>query len=356
MIDDLNRYYDDGLLTKQTHPSLPLYIWNYTPKVQIDKLWDEITLQCRGLVTDYDGNVIARPFSKFFNYSELEVDKVPNEQFRIFEKADGSLGILFYYQGQWVFASRGSFTSDYANKAKDIFEKNGNPRYDLLNEENTYLFEIIFPEGRIVVDYGNVEKLVLLGVIHTSTGGDLEYEDMIQIADSIGVDIVKVYNTGYEWNVGESFNYLKDTIADDEEGRVVRFRNGFRMKVKGDEYVRLHYIITNFSSRKIWEIAKSGQDIHEFLVDVPDEFYTWAIDTLTGLELQFQTIKNDVEDQYWELIDRKEYALKIKNNNLKHLLFKRLTSHSDKLNDMIWDMIYPEYFNPFSNKTIEDEN
>jgi hypothetical protein len=59
LIETLEKYYEDGLLYKQTHPTLPLTIWNYTPKVQYENIWDEITLQCRGMVTDDNGNVVA---------------------------------------------------------------------------------------------------------------------------------------------------------------------------------------------------------------------------------------------------------------------------------------------------------
>jgi RNA ligase len=81
MLERLNKYYEDGLLYKQVHPTLPLTIWNYSESVQYEKKWDEITLSCRGLVTDNDGNVVARPFSKFFNYEELTPEQIPNEYF-----------------------------------------------------------------------------------------------------------------------------------------------------------------------------------------------------------------------------------------------------------------------------------
>ena len=377
MIEKLNEYYDKGLITKQVNPRLPLIIWNYTPKVQIDKLWDDITLQCRGLVTDTDGNIVARPFKKFFNYGELDANEIPNEPCRFFEKVDGSLGIFFWYRDQWVFASRGSFTSDYAIKAKEIFANSvwdnpispttieqlwriDLPRFTTLSKEHTYLFEIIFPEGRIVVDYGNVEKLVLLGMIHTATGKETGYEDLVEIADSLNVDVIKEYHDipifGISTNDKNGFQNVKYTIKDNEEGRVVVFKNGFRMKIKGDEYVRLHYIITNFSSRKIWEICRTNGNLEDFLVDVPDEFYNWAKTTYNDLQGEFKKIKDQVEVEYWDLIDRKEYAEKIKDNKIKHLLFKRLTSYSTRLDDNIWDMLYPEYFNPFSNKIIDDEN
>ena len=97
MLEKLNNYYEDGLLYKQVHPSLPLTIWNYTETVQFEGKWDEITLMCRGLVTDDKGNIIARPFKKFFSIEEGKY--TPTENFEVFEKMDGSLGILFNYEG-----------------------------------------------------------------------------------------------------------------------------------------------------------------------------------------------------------------------------------------------------------------
>ena len=63
----LEQYSRTGHLFKQNHRTLPLSIWNYTPEVQYGQKWDNITLQCRGLVTDDKGNVISYPFKKFFN-------------------------------------------------------------------------------------------------------------------------------------------------------------------------------------------------------------------------------------------------------------------------------------------------
>ena len=65
MLEKLEKYYADGLLIKQTHPTKDLTIWNYSQKVQYEKLWDDITMQCRGLVTNSKGRIVARPFRKF---------------------------------------------------------------------------------------------------------------------------------------------------------------------------------------------------------------------------------------------------------------------------------------------------
>ena len=127
----LDSYYKDGLVYKQTHPKLPLTIWNYTEKVQYENLFKKypLLLQCRGLITDNEGNVIVKPITKFFNYEELISDSetiIPfkDEYVYVQNKEDGSMLILFYYDNQWITATRGSFTSEQSIKGMEILKKN----------------------------------------------------------------------------------------------------------------------------------------------------------------------------------------------------------------------------------------
>ena len=259
MNEVLNKYFEEGLVYKQVHPTLPLTIWNYTEKVQYEGLWDEVTLMCRGLVTDSEGTIIARPFRKFFNMEEGK--HTPTSEFEVYEKMDGSLGIFFYYEGNPVFATRGSFTSDQAIKGREILNKY-NWQYGTY-EGYTYLFEIIYPENQVVVNYNGLEELVVLGVIETSTGKECEYSEMV----NEGFVLVKKYD-GIK-----NYSTLKSLISNDAEGFVVRFSNGDRMKIKGEEYLRLHKIMTNLSTTAIWELVSNDGNIDDILKDVPDEFY-----------------------------------------------------------------------------------
>lgn len=133
---------DTGYLNRQKHPSKDLYILKYSRNCQYEKKWDEITLMARGLVVDGDYNIIARPFKKFFNIEEHNISELPlKEGFEVFEKMDGSLGIVFFYEGEWHMATSGSFISDQAVKGKELLEsKNLNK----LDKSKTYLFEIIY--------------------------------------------------------------------------------------------------------------------------------------------------------------------------------------------------------------------
>ena len=259
----LDQYSRTGLLFKQVHRTLPLSIWNYTPEVQYGQLWDEITLQCRGLVTDNEGNVIAYPFKKFFNIEENKHQ--PTENFEVYEKMDGSLGILFFYEGKWVVATRGSFTSDQAVKARKMLDEKYN--LESIPKGYTTLLEIIYPENRIVVDYGDEEKLVVLGMTNRFNGKELDYESVVNMHSESGIPVVKRYDGIQDYNT------LKSMVANNAEGFVVKFSNGDRMKIKGEEYLRLHKIMTNISTTGVWEMVSNGGDVNEILKDVPDEFY-----------------------------------------------------------------------------------
>jgi len=69
--DELAAMLDQGYVRRQEHHSMPLAIYNYTEKAAYDRVWNDVTSQCRGLIIDVaTSRVVARPFPKFFNYGE----------------------------------------------------------------------------------------------------------------------------------------------------------------------------------------------------------------------------------------------------------------------------------------------
>lgn len=344
MIQVLEKYYEEGLVTKQVHPVLPLTIWNYTDKVQYEGLWDDITLMTRGLVTDNDGNIIARPFKKFFNLSEGKY--TPTEEFDVFEKMDGSLGILFYYDNEWILATRGSFTSDQAVKGMEILKKY---RYERLLPGFTYLFEIIYPENRIVVDYDGMEDLVLLAVIDNTDGYELKiHDDKIHLEgirfrnlyNNLGFNIVKKYNGITDYSI------LAGMISNDREGYVVRFSNGDRVKIKGDEYLRLHKIMTNMSTTAVWESLVNGDNLNNLLKDVPDEFYNKIKQERERLLSEYYFLEDEYKFIYNVISrisnkNRKLYAEMAMMYSHSKLLFLMLDGKD--YSNYIWKIIKPEF-------------
>ena len=345
-INILNDYIQKGLVVKNDHPTLPLSIYNYSRTCQYENKWDNITKSCRGLILDKDGNVIAKSFDKFFNLEEHSTEEIPNEDFEIYEKLDGSLGILFWYQGKWILASKGSFVSEQALKGKQIL----NSKYNVepIPKGYTTLLEIIYPENRIVCNYGDDEVLVVLSMISNASGKELDYDSLLKINEETGLPVVKKYD-GIE-----DYKTLKSLISKDREGYVVRFRNGFRVKIKGEEYVRLHRILTGFSNVDIWEYLKDNKNLDELLDRVPDEFDSWVRNTIKDIKTEYEKLDNEYKWIFKVLMrspqseSKKGFAEHAKNYKHSGILFKMF--EDKEYSHYIWKQIRPIYSKPFWQK------
>ena len=355
-LDILNQYVTDGWVERNDHPSFPISIYNYSRKTQYEGKWDEITKQCRGLILDKEGNVVAKGFPKFFNMEEHKPEEIPNEPFEVFEKLDGSLGILFNYNGEWILSTKGSFTSDQSVKGMEILKKY---RYEKLIKGFTYLFEIIYPENRIVCEY-DFEDLILLAVIDNKDGYELRiHDDNIHLEgirfrnlyNNLGFKVVKKYDGV------RNYSELKSKILQNAEGFVIKFESGFRMKIKGEEYVRLHRILTGFSNVSIWEYLKEKKNFQELLSRVPDEFDLWVKETAKDLTIRYENIEKEYIWIYKHILrvensnDRKVFAEQSKRYNHPSILFKMLDEKD--YSDYIWKIIRPEYSKPFWQKEID---
>jgi len=181
---------DEGVIRSQVHPLYPeLVIFNYTEKAQFDRIWNAATNVCRGLIVVLQGPnrelhadcvVLARPFNKFHNLNTAYVPETLEENLptaappRVTQKLDGSMGILYVWDHKLWIATRGSFDSDQARWATEWLRAHvagwaydPEPDYDC-----TPVFEIIYQENRIVVDY-DFEGLVLLSLVGIANGIEL---------------------------------------------------------------------------------------------------------------------------------------------------------------------------------------
>lgn len=339
--ETLDKLIADQYINVQKHPTLDLYIYNYSHKAQYDNFWCEETESCRGLIMNAERWIIARPFKKFFNLSQ--VPNLPAEPFTVTEKWDGSLGIMHPgLDGLPAIATRGSFTSDQALRATAILRS----KYaDVLNKwvipEYTYLFEIILPENRIVVDYGSMEDIVLLSVIVTNSGVELPYEQVKRIADSKGVPVVKQY-------VGvNELSELTKTPTENAEGYVVRFQSGLRVKIKFDEYVRLHRILTNVNAKAIWDMLRTGKSIGELIERVPDEFYQWVKNTERNLQQSYDVLVKEATSVFEGIysLSRREFADRATKTKYRSILFAMLDGKD--YSQIIWKMLKPKADKPF---------
>jgi hypothetical protein len=314
-----------GYISEQHHPEWSLRILNYTQRCQFDWRWNAQTMQCRGLIVDDAWNIIAKPFPKFFSVEQLG-GVVPVEPFEAYEKLDGSLGILYFVDGKPQMASRGSFISEQAQRATEMLETKYKDAK--LDPSFTYLFEIIYPENRIVVDYGGREELVLLAIIETETG----VEWPLHAFDSV-FPVVKRY---------DGFSQFDELLANQDssrEGFVVRFQSGQRVKIKFDEYKRLHKLLTCVSPKAIWEVLKSGSDISKVIERVPDEVFKWVRETENDLRGAFASIESDARSEMRYVGTRKELAEHFKTCRYPAVMFNMLDNRD--YSETIWKLIKP---------------
>jgi RNA ligase len=343
--DILNTYIANGLIMANKHPEYDIWILNYSPKAQSKKFWDDYTLSCRGLVIDIDGNILARPFRKFKNLEEHEPSEIDMSlKYDIFEKMDGSLIILFYYElrNEWIIASRGSFISEQKIEAEKMIDVS---IYDMLDKNYTFLFEILYDRNRIVVNYGDRYELVLLTVVETKTGDEMQYNDVIN-EYSRYFTIVKKHDIKIN-----DLKELKRLEEENREGFVVRFSNNFRVKVKFSEYIRLHGILTNVSNLTIWEHLKNNYDFDGLFERVPDEFYNWLKKTVKTLQLQFNEIERLALKEFImiyhvnQIVERKAFAMESTKSEYRSILFRLYDKRP--YDEIIWKMTRPVFSKPF---------
>ena len=323
------KYIDDRLISVQKHPEFDYYIYNYTQKAQFDGIdsWTPELKMCRGLILDGEGTVIARPFDKFFNLEQHV--SFPSCPFKAYDKADGSLGIMYKNpKGKYCIATRGSFVSEQAIKGTEMLQRVIEEIRERISFDSqwTQLFEIIYPENRIVVDYKGENKLIHLASRNIETG---------EVIPS-GIPLQE---------------YL--TPRDNAEGVVLYYENGFMVKVKYEEYKRLHRLVTGVNKKTIWELLRAHQLFEELLDRVPDEFFQWVKDTRHELNNEFEVIEQVVCSHILEevqgLSTRKEQAFALMKNvewkEYSGIIFKMLDKQPYE--DIIWKMIRPQAEKPF---------
>lgn len=350
--DLFKRMLDEGFIRAQVHPLYPeLLIFNYTEATQFGREWNEATNVCRGLIVrlangvlDGDAEVVARPFNKFHNLNTAYVletmeENLPNEAPLVTTKLDGSMGIIYEYDGKAWVATRGSFDSDQARRATAWYRQHGAMLPQGWPADVTPVCEIIYPENRIVVDY-DFEGLVLLSMIDNETGKELSRFDVEMWGAINTLQVV----TKFDKTLAECA--AENTL--NEEGYVLTYSNGVKVKVKFAEYVRLHRVLTGLNPKAIWEMLaqNGGEAVDAILADpkMPTTFISWFkgwVDQLRGKYAEIEREALAVFAARPQSLVRKDQALYFKQTpQHMSLLFAMLDGKNYA--GIIWDRIAPK--------------
>lgn len=325
-MDEVKKRVNSGLIIVRKHPFLDLWIYNYSTRTQFEGLWDEYTERCRGLIIDKNGHILNNPFPKFFNLEEKEYTKIENlplEVPKITEKIDGMLGILYeegdkendgrYKEndgrdkendgnnGNIAICTRGSFDSPFAIWATNWIRSKG---YKLENFKKgyTYLFDIIYPENKIIVDYKDRAELVLLAVRNNFSDEELDH---IKEAQRLGFSYAKEYHFD---KIEDAVKYLDGINGSEFEGFVIKFSNGLRIKIKSADYKRLHKLLSGVSARDIWRSLRDTGSIESVIENVPDELMQWV----KKIEMELKTSKMEIMTKAMNIsLDAKKFEKRI---------------------------------------------
>lgn len=330
-------------------------------------------LDARGCVLDSEGNFVQRPYQKFFNYHEFDhydsevkhsediinrTKWLDDKDFYFTEKLDGSLIKVSTYKNELLITTSKSFDNELIDKAEKFIYENFDVNYlKLLCKKNTIMFEYIAPDNQIVIKYDQ-EDLVLHGIVNTDDGTDwLDKDDDIVwfieeiIAEGIRCNYAE-YISSFDANNAIKEKILKDRDdRNDIEGYVIHFINGHKLKIKTDEYLRLHRKFDfmfgeTFTKRKILMV------LNAILNDEIDDIQA-RVNELDHSEMKrlinevYQAIGyfeklTEVAVQIKSEISNREYAINYGTDTLIDKLVLNLGSHTkvDKLrSDYVLDYV-----------------
>ena len=260
-----------------------------------------------------------------------------------------SLGLMYQGVDGWAVATRGSFASDQAVHATEVLRT----RYAGFTPPDglTVLVEIIYPGNRIVIDYGDMDDLVLLGAVDIATGR------------TYGPDAVP----GWPGPVITRFDHgtLAEALAaaprPNREGFVVWFPDtDVRVKIKYEEYVRLHRIVTGLSARTVWEALVAGRSVAEIVEPLPDEFHPWVAEVVASLNAEVDVMAAGVEAAFVEIVAgmpdgwvRRDFALIAAVHPERAALFLRLDGRDYR--PLLWQRVRPAADQTPSGRIIDED-
>lgn len=234
------------LLAPYFHPELPLIGLNYSPVAHntlhaFPDGWTPVLRLCRGLILRSDGEVVAVPFPKFFNFGEHpETTDLPDEPFEVKEKMDGHLGIIFDLGGTLHLCTRQSFAGPSAKLGGEMLAKIAKQKgwESTFPRHLTVLVEIIHPKTRVHVDYGRKRGFVLIGAYDRTTLDDHgSHAELLGLGKLLGIPVAKSWNCS---SLAELRKMMKDQTIKNREGGVAFYpSSGIRAKHKFETYIGL---------------------------------------------------------------------------------------------------------------------
>jgi RNA ligase len=304
---------------------------------EIENLHARLRRECRGIIFDTaTGDIIRRPFHKFFNVNEREEtqDHVVDlsQSHAILEKLDGSMIAPFVVNDQLIWGTKMGAT-EVAEPVEDFVLLNENysqfARF-IIRRGYTPIFEWCSRKQRIVLDYKE-DQLILTAIRDLTTGRYMSLDLVTNTADLYFIPTVRQFEP--QSDMRSFIEYVRD--LEDREGFVVRFSDGHMIKLKCDWYVQIHKAKEKIlQDRNIVELI-----LDDKLDDVKAHLPQEDRDRLTAFESDINKAVTAAFAHIMQIlyyidkagIDRKSYAIE----------------HAPNLNGYVRPIVFKNFDTPF---------
>lgn len=324
---NLEKLYEDHRVSTNFSPDGSRVIFNYDIAARKDNV---IANESRALVLENKTwNVVAKAFTRFFNLGEIFDHKHFNwNSFDCYEKVDGSLILLYYYDGEWRVNTRNSFGEGKIHGCSYSWKELFLSTIKLPEEINehkylTFVFELCSPYNQVVKFY-ETPRSYLLGIFDKESGEELSINDKVYFAQNIfECKLPEIFPIHRYPDLTKYINQLKENKKLDE-GCIVKDSNGMRIKVKNPFYVEVHHLKDNnnisLPSRLVKFCVSQASEKDEILSYFPDLKNRLDKTESFVYDLRDQTAK--IWNKAKHRKTRKEFALSVKDSKFAPLLFK----------------------------------
>lgn len=338
-IEPFNQYkeYEDllSVLELNQHENMLLIRYGrysniYDGEVEVsgEDLWDRhngFYRECRSVVIDVENDcIILSPFAKFFNINELKETSLENIQRRISnartiefsDKLDGSMQSARWYNGKIIMAGSQAITPDNSWRLQDGYRMiNGLPGYKemlMKHPECTFIFEYISMKDAHVVKYTKEQEgLYLIGIRRVDDGEEYNYKTVLDFAKSFNIPTTKLFDKTLEQVMSE----LDDKSSDEAEGFVINI-DGYKVKLKYNDYVHIHKALSKLSSVNLIIRSIADDKYDDLLAKLPVAYHD-QVKKVATIVINYINKTERIIKEYYNAApkpDKKEFMIYVSKN------------------------------------------
>lgn len=336
----LNDLTEDLGIKVYEHPVLPLVGLKYS-QINSPKT-NPIVRDCRGIVLEkYSWNVVAKPFRRFFNWGEdSHNSKFDWNNFTTTTKEDGSLMILYHYNGRWHVNTSGSFglgECNFSGKSwTELFWEVSQINQNSLDSQLTYVFEMWTPFNKVLRFYPK-SFVSLLGVFYVPTCQELSMEVVGTLARELNVPTPDAHHFT---NADDIVSFLRANSVNDPlfEGVVVRDCNNERLKIKSATYLANHHLFDNGNilnpKKMVTFVLYGNKPMGKDFDDFPEVVKIYN-EVKEQLDLEYSKLL-DLWEQCSKIESKKEFAAVALKSRFSGILFAMQKRKSCKTLHQVW--------------------